>query len=160
MNNWTAVLYLFTWLLAILFFFLWRRARDEAEFQEVRGDTWREHAESAEAAANYYEYRLEVDERLLLDPDLRFVGTCDGCEKVEDKNGEPCKVLLSFDNYTKSNYCSQFRRRETNGSDLQTTQKPPISRTAQRYEGTLRRIESKQGQDVGNGNSHNTEADK
>jgi len=160
MNTLTLILYLFTWLLALLFFLLWRSEHGERIFQEERSKQWREYCDKAEERAEYYRHRFEVDEMLLKDPQLRFVGNCEGCAKVEDDNGEPCKVLLSFDNIVKSNYCSQFKRKESHGSDLQTVTKPPISRSPRRYEGTLRRIEEKQGASVGDGDQHNGETNE
>lgn len=151
MNDFELLLYLLTWLLAFIFFLLWRSNRDRADGLE-------DDLERMTKAMEYYKQRFEVDEHLLTDPEIKFVGSCQGCAIVTDENDEPCKVLLSFDNYTKDNYCSQFRRKEPNGSNLQTTTKSPISRSARRYEGTLRRIEEQQGESLGNGNGHDTEA--
>lgn len=153
MNTLTLILYLFTWLLALLFFLLWRREQGKRIFHETT-------AEARKKEAEYFRHRFEVDEMLLKDPQLRFVGNCEGCAKVEDENGEPCRVLLSFDDIVKSNYCSQFKRKESNGSDLQTVTKPPISRSPRRYEGTLRRIEEKQGASVGDGDQHHGETNE
>lgn len=160
MNTLTLILYLFTWLLALFFFLLWRSEQGERIFQEERAKQWREYCDKAEERAEYYRHRFEVDEMLLKDPELRFVGTCEGCAKVEDENGEPCKVLLSFENIVKSNYCSEFKRKVSDGSNIQTTTKPPISRSPRRYEGTLRRIEEKQGASVGDGDQHNGETNE
>ena len=160
MNTLTLILYLFTWLLALLFFLLWRSEQGERIHQETINGQMGEKLEQEEKSAEYYRHRFEVDEMLLRDPELRFVGNCEGCAKVEDENGEPCRVLLSFDDIVKSNYCSQFRRKESNGSDLQTVTKPPISRSPRRYEGTLRRLEEKQGASVGDGDQHNGETNE
>lgn len=150
MNDFELLSYLLTWLLAFIFFLLWRSNRDRAEGLE-------DDLERMTKAMEYYKQRFEVDEHLLSDPEIKFVGSCQGCAIVTDENDEPCKVLLSFDNYTKDNYCSQFRRKEPNGSNLQTVTKPSISRSPRRYEGTLRRIEEQQGESLGNGNGHDTE---
>ena len=160
MNTLTLILYLFTWLLALLFFLLWRSEQGERIFQEERAKQWRESCDMVEESAEYYRHRFEVDEMLLKDPQLRFVGNCEGCAKVEDENGEPCKVLLSFENIVKSNYCSEFKRKVSDGSNIQTTTKPPISRSPRRYEGTLRRIEEKQGASVGDGDQHHGETNE
>ena len=150
MNDFELLSYLLTWLLAFIFFLLWRSNRDRADGLE-------DDLQRMTKAMNYYKQRFEVDEHLLTDPEIKFVGSCQGCAIVTDENDAPCKVLLSFDNYTKDNYCSQFRRKEPNGSNLQTTTKPPISRSPRRYEGTLRRIEEKQGASVGDGDQHHGE---
>ena len=160
MNVTTLILYIFTWFLALGFFLLWRREQRERERQETINGQMGEKLEQEEKSAEYYRHRFEVDEMLLKDPELRFVGTCEGCAKVEDENGEPCKVLLSFENIVKSNYCSEFKRKVSDGSDLQTVTKPPISRSPRRYEGTLRRIEEKQGASVGDGDQHNGETNE
>ena len=151
MNTISLLLYIFTWILAVIFFILYRTHRDRADGLE-------DDLERMTKAMEYYKQRFEVDEHLLSDPEIKFVGSCKGCAIVTDENDEPCKVMLSFDNYTKDNYCSQFRRKEPNGSNLQTTTKPPISRSARRYAGTLRRIEEQQGESLGNGNGNDTEA--
>ena len=160
MNTLTLILYLFTWLLALLFFLLWRREQGERIFQEERGNQWREYCDKAEERAEYYRHRFEVDEMLLKDPQLRFVGNCEGCAKVEDENGEPCKVLLSFENIVKSNYCSEFKRKVSDGSDIQTTTRPPIPRTTKRYEGTLGRLERERGASVGDCDQHDATPDE
>ena len=150
MSDITVLLYLLTWIMAVIFFLLWRSNRDRAEGLE-------DDLERMTKAMNFYKQRFEVDEHLLSDPEIKFVGSCQGCAILTDENDEPCKVLLSFDDYKKDNYCSQYRRKESNGSDLQTVKKPPISRSARRYEGTLRRIEEQQSESLGNGNGHDTE---
>ena len=157
MNVTTLILYIFTWFLALGFFLLWRREQRERERQETINGQMGEKLEQEEKSAEYYRHRFEVDEMLLKDPQLRFVGNCEGCAKVEDENGEPCKVLLNFENIVKSNYCSEFKRKVSDGSNIQTTTKPPISRSPRRYEGTLRRIEEKQGASVGDGDQHHGE---
>ena len=160
MNMLTLIFYLFTWLLALLFFLLWRSEQGERIFQEERAKQWREYCDRAEERAEYYRHRFEVDEMLLKDPQLRFVGNCEGCAKVEDENGEPCKVLLSFENIVKSNYCSEFKRKVSDGSNIQTTTRPPIPRTTKRYEGTLGRIERERGASVGNSDLNNATPDE
>ena len=152
MNNFELLSYILTWLLAFIFFLLWRSNRDRADGLE-------DDLERMTKAMEYYKQRFEVDEHLLSDPEIKFVGSCQGCAIVTDENDEPCKVLLSFDNYTKNNYCSQFRRKESNGSDLQTTTGAPIPRSVKRYEGTLKRIEGERGASVGDRNTDNAEAD-
>lgn len=153
MNNFELLSYILTWLLAFIFFLLWRSNRDRAEGLE-------DDLERMTKAMNYYKQRFEVDEHLLSDPEIKFVGSCQGCAIVTDENDEPCKVLLSFDDYKKNNYCSQYRRKESHGSDLQTTTSAPLSRTAKRYEGTLRRIEGERGASVGDCNLHNSETNE
>lgn len=160
MNTLTLILYLFTWLLALLFFLLWRSEQGERIFQEERAKQWRESCDMVEERAEYYRHRFEVDEMLLKDPQLRFVGNCEGCAKVEDDNGEPCKVLLSFENIVKSNYCSEFKRKVSDGSNIQTTTRPPIPRTTKRYEGTLGRLERERGASVGNSDLNNATPDE
>lgn len=160
MNVTALILYCFTWLLALFFFLLWRREQRERIYQTERGDKWKELAEKGKQSAEYYKHRFEVDESLLRDPELRFVGNCEGCAKVEDENGEPCKVLLSFENIVKSNYCSEFKRKVSDGSDIQTTTRPPIPRTTKRYEGTLGRIERERGASVGDCDQHDAIPDE
>ena len=160
MNTLTLILYLFTWLLALLFFLLWRSEQGERIFQEERSKQQREYCDKAEERAEYYRHRFEVDEMLLKDPELRFVGTCEGCAKVEDENGEPCKVLLSFENIVKSNYCSEFKRKVSDGSNIQTTTRPPIPRTTKRYEGTLGRLERERGASMGDSDQHDATPDE
>ena len=152
MNNFELLSYILTWLLAFIFFLLWRSNRDRAEGLE-------DDLERMTKAMNYYKQRFEVDEHLLSDPEIKFVGSCQGCAIVTDENDEPCKVLLSFDNYTKDNYCSQFKRKDSHGSDLQTGTREKLPRRTQRYEGTLRRIEAQRGVGVGDGDVNDTEAD-
>lgn len=160
MNTLTLILYLFTWLLALLFFLLWRSEQGERIFQEERAKQQREYCDKAEERAEYYRHRFEVDEMLLKDPQLRFVGNCEGCAKVEDENGEPCRVLLSFENIVKSNYCSEFKRKVSDGSNIQTTTRPPIPRTTKRYEGTLGRLERERGASVGDSDQHDATPDE
>ena len=160
MNTLTLILYLFTWLLALLFFLLWRSEQGERIFQETRVKLWRASCDEADKRAEYYRHRFEVDEMLLKDPQLRFVGNCEGCAKVEDENGEPCKVLLSFENIVKSNYCSEFKRKVSDGSNIQTTTRPPIPRTTKRYEGTLGRLERERGASVGDSDQHDATPDE
>ena len=152
MNDFELLSYLLTWLLAFIFFLLWRSNRDRADGLE-------DDLQRMTKAMEYYKQRFEVDEHLLTDPEIKFVGSCQGCAIVTDENDEPCKVLLSFDNYTKDNYCSQYRRKESNGSNLQTAKVTPIPRGTKTYEGTLKRIENKHGALVGEGNGHNAETD-
>lgn len=152
MNNFELLSYILTWLLAFIFFLLWRSNRDRAEGLE-------DDLERMTKAMNYYKQRFEVDEHLLSDPEIKFVGSCQGCAIVTDENDEPCKVLLSFDNYTKDNYCSQFKRKDSHGSDLQTTAGAPLSRSARRYEGTLKRVEGERGASVGDRDTDNAETD-
>ena len=160
MNTLTLILYLFTWLLALLFFLLWRSEQGERIYQETINGQMGEKLEQEEKRAEYYRHRFEVDEMLLKDPELRFVGTCEGCAKVEDENGEPCRVLLSFENIVKSNYCSEFKRKVSDGSDIQTTTRPPIPRTTKRYEGTLGRLERERGASVGDSDLNDATPDK
>ena len=162
MNTLTLILYLFTWLLALLFFLLWRSEQGERIHQETINGQMGEKLEQEEKRAEYYRHRFEVDEMLLRDPELRFVGNCEGCAKVEDENDEPCKIMLNFDNYTKNNYCSQFKRKDSakNGSNIQTTTRPPIPRTSKRYEGTLGRIERERGASVGDSDQHDATPDE
>lgn len=160
MNVTALILYCFTWLLALFFFLLWRREQRERIYQTERGDKWKELAEKGKQSTEYYKHRFEVDEMLLNDPQLRFVGNCEGCAKVEDENGEPCKVLLSFENIVKSNYCSEFKRKVSDGSNIQTTTRPPIPRTSKRYEGTLGRIERERGASVGDSDQHDATPDE
>lgn len=160
MNTLTLILYLFTWLLALLFFLLWRSEQGERIHQETINGQMGEKLEQEEKSAEYYRHRFEVDEMLLNDPQLRFVGSCAGCAIVTDENDEPCKVLLSFDNYTKDNYCPQFKRKDSHGSDLQTTTGAPIPRSPRRYEGTLKRIEGERGASVGDRDTNNAEANE
>ena len=160
MNTLTLILYLFTWLLALLFFLLWRSEQGERIYQETINGQMGEKLEQEEKRAEYYRHRFEVDEMLLKDPELRFVGNCEGCAKVEDENGEPCKVLLSFENIVKSNYCSEFKRKVSDGSNIQTTTRPPIPRTSKRYEGTLGRIERERGASVGDSDQHDATPDE
>ena len=152
MNDFELLSYLLTWLLAFIFFLLWRSNRDRAEGLE-------DDLERMTKAMEYYKQRFEVDEHLLTDPEIKFVGSCQGCAIVTDENDEPCKVLLSFENYTKDNYCSQWRRKESNGSNLQTTTGAPIPRSARRYEGTLKRVEGERGASVGDRDTDNAETD-
>lgn len=154
MNNFELLSYLLTWLLAFIFFLLWRSNRDRADGLE-------DDLERMTKAMKYYKQRFEVDEHLLTDPEIKFVGSCQGCAIVTDENDEPCKVLLSFDNYTKDNYCSQFKRKDSakNGTDLQTTTGAPIPRSARRYEGTLKRLEGERGASVGDSDTNNAETD-
>ena len=152
MNNFELLSYILTWLLAFIFFLLWRSNRDRAEGLE-------DDLERMTKAMNYYKQRFEVDEHLLSDPEIKFVGSCQGCAILTDENDEPCKVLLSFENYTKDNYCSQWRRKESNGSNLQTTTGAPIPRSARRYEGTLKRVEGERGASVGDRDTDNAETD-
>ena len=152
MNDFELLSYLLTWLLAFIFFLLWRSNRDRADGLE-------DDLQRMTKAMEYYKQRFEVDEHLLTDPEIKFVGSCQGCAIVTDENDEPCKVLLSFDNYTKDNYCSQWRRKESNGSNLQTTTGAPIPRSARRYEGTLKRIEGERGASVGDRDTNNAETD-
>ena len=153
MNNFELLSYILTWLLAFIFFLLWRSNRDRAEGLE-------DDLQRMTKAMEYYKQRFEVDEHLLSDPEIKFVGSCQGCAIVTDENDEPCKVLLSFDNYTKDNYCSQWKRKESkHGSNLQTTTGAPIPRSVKRYEGTLKRIEGERGASVGDRNTDNAEAD-
>lgn len=152
MNDFELLSYLLTWLLAFIFFLLWRSNRDRADGLE-------DDLERMTKAMEYYKQRFEVDEHLLTDPEIKFVGSCQGCAIVTDENDEPCKVLLSFENYTKDNYCSQWRRKESNGSNLQTTTGAPIPRSARRYEGTLKRIEGERGASVGDRDADNAETD-
>lgn len=153
MNGFELLSYLLTWLLAFIFFLLWRSNRDRADGLE-------DDLERMTKAMEYYKQRFEVDEMLLKDPELRFVGTCEGCAKVEDENGEPCKVLLSFENIVKSNYCSEFKRKVSDGSNIQTTTRPPIPRTTKRYEGTLGRLERERGASVGDSDQHDATPDE
>ena len=152
MSDITVLLYLLTWIMAVIFFLLWRSNRDRAEGLE-------DDLERMTKAMEYYKQRFEVDEHLLTDPEIKFVGSCQGCAIVTDENDEPCKVLLSFDNYTKDNYCSQFKRKDSHGSDLQTTAGAPIPRSARRYEGTLKRVEGERGASVGDRDTDNAETD-
>ena len=152
MNNFELLSYILTWLLAFIFFLLWRSNRDRAEGLE-------DDLQRMTKAMEYYKQRFEVDEHLLTDPEIKFVGSCQGCAIVTDENDEPCKVLLSFENYTKDNYCSQWRRKESNGSNLQTTTGAPLSRSPRRYEGTLKRLEGERGASVGDRDTNNAEAD-
>ena len=152
MNNFELLSYILTWLLAFIFFLLWRSNRDRADGLE-------DDLERMTKAMEYYKQRFEVTEQLLNDPQIKFVGSCQGCAIVTDENDEPCKVLLSFDNYTKDNYCSQFKRKDSHGSDLQTTAGAPIPRSARRYEGTLKRLEGERGASVGDRDTNNAEAD-
>ena len=154
MNDFELLLYLLTWLLAFIFFLLWRSNRDRADGLE-------DDLERMTKAMEYYKQRFEVDEHLLSDPEIKFVGSCQGCAIVTDENDEPCKIMLNFDNYTKNNYCSQFKRKDSakNGTDLQTTTGAPIPRSARRYEGTLKRIEGERGASVGDRDTDNAETD-
>lgn len=154
MNNLELFLYLATWLMAVIFFLLWRSNRDRADGLE-------DDLERMTKAMEYYKQRFEVDEHLLSDPEIKFVGSCQGCAIVTDENDEPCKIMLNFDNYTKNNYCSQFKRKDSakNGTDLQTTTGAPIPRSARRYEGTLKRIEGERGASVGDRDTDNAETD-
>lgn len=153
MNNFELLSYILTWLLAFIFFLLWRSNRDRAEGLE-------DDLERMTKAMEYYKQRFEVDEHLLTDPEIKFVGSCQGCAIVTDENDEPCKVLLSFENYTKDNYCSQWKRKESkHGSNLQTTTGAPIPRSARRYEGTLKRVEGERGASVGDRDTDNAETD-
>ena len=152
MNDFELLSYLLTWLLAFIFFLLWRSNRDRADGLE-------DDLERMTKAMEYYKQRFEVTEQLLNDPQIKFVGSCQGCAIVTDENDEPCKVLLSFDNYTKDNYCSQFKRKDSHGSDLQTTAGSPIPRSARRYAGTLKRIEGERGASVGDRDTDNAETD-
>ena len=108
MSDLELLLYLATWLMAVIFFLLWRSNRDRADGLE-------DDNERLTQAMEYYKGRFEVDEMLLNDPSIRFVGTCESCRRVEDANGEPCKTLLSFDNIVKSNYCSDYKRKDNDG---------------------------------------------
>lgn len=154
MNNFELLSYILTWLLAFIFFLLWRSNRDRADGLE-------DDLQRMTKAMEYYKQRFEVDEHLLTDPEIKFVGSCQGCAIVTDENDEPCKVLLSFENYTKDNYCSQWKRKESkHGSNLQTTTGAPLSRSPRRYEGTLKRIEGERGASVGDSDLHNTEANE
>lgn len=154
MNDFELLLYLLTWLLAFIFFLLWRSNRDRADGLE-------DDLERMTKAMEYYKQRFEVDEHLLTDPEIKFVGSCQGCAIVTDENDEPCKIMLNFDNYTKNNYCSQFKRKDSakNGTDLQTTTGAPIPRSARRYEGTLKRLEGERGASVGDRDTDNAETD-
>ena len=152
MNNFELLSYILTWLLAFIFFLLWRSNRDRAEGLE-------DDLKRMTKAMEYYKQRFEVDEHLLSDPEIKFVGSCQGCAIVTDENDEPCKVLLSFENIVKSNYCSEFKRKGSDGSNLQTTTGAPIPRSVKRYEGTLKRIEGERGASVGDRNTDNAEAD-
>lgn len=153
MNDFELLSYLLTWLLAFIFFLLWRSNRDRADGLE-------DDLQRMTKAMEYYKQRFEVDEHLLSDPEIKFVGSCQGCAIVTDENDEPCKVMLSFDNITKNNYCSQFKRKESaNGSNVQTTTGAPIPRSARRYEGTLKRVEGERGASVGDRDTDNAETD-
>ena len=154
MNDFELLSYLLTWLLAFIFFLLWRSNRDRADGLE-------DDLERMTKAMEYYKQRFEVDEHLLSDPEIKFVGSCKGCAIVTDENDEPCKIMLNFDNYTKNNYCSQFKRKDSakNGTDLQTTTGAPIPRSARRYEGTLKRLEGERGASVGDRDTNNAETD-
>ena len=154
MNDFELLLYILTWLLAFIFFLLWRSNRDRADGLE-------DDLERMTKAMEYYKQRFEVDEHLLSDPEIKFVGSCKGCAIVTDENDEPCKIMLNFDNYTKNNYCSQFKRKDSakNGTDLQTTTGAPIPRSARRYEGTLKRLEGERGASVGDRDTDNAETD-
>ena len=154
MNDFELLSYLLTWLLAFIFFLLWRSNRDRADGLE-------DDLERMTKAMEYYKQRFEVDEHLLSDPEIKFVGSCQGCAIVTDENDEPCKIMLNFDNYTKNNYCSQFKRKDSakNGTDLQTTTGAPIPRSARRYEGTLKRLEGERGASVGDRDTDNAETD-
>ena len=154
MNDFELLLYLLTWLLAFIFFLLWRSNRDRADGLE-------DDLERMTKAMEYYKQRFEVDEHLLTDPEIKFVGSCQGCAIVTDENDEPCKIMLNFDNYTKNNYCSQFKRKDSakNGTDVQTTTGAPIPRSARRYEGTLKRLEGERGASVGDRDTDNAETD-
>ena len=154
MNDFELLLYLLTWLLAFIFFLLWRSNRDRADGLE-------DDLERMTKAMEYYKQRFEVNEHLLSDPEIKFVGTCQGCAIVTDENDEPCKIMLNFDNYTKNNYCSQFKRKDSakNGTDIQTTTGAPIPRSARRYEGTLKRLEGERGASVGDRDTDNAETD-
>ena len=154
MNDFELLSYLLTWLLAFIFFLLWRSNRDRADGLE-------DDLERMTKAMEYYKQRFEVDEHLLTDPEIKFVGSCQGCAIVTDENDEPCKIMLNFDNYTKNNYCSQFKRKDSakNGTDLQTTTGAPIPRSARRYEGTLKRLEGERGASVGDRDTDNAETD-
>lgn len=154
MNNFELLSYILTWLLAFIFFLLWRSNRDRADGLE-------DDLERMTKAMEYYKQRFEVNERLLSDPEIRFVGSCAGCAILTDENDEPCKIMLNFDNYTKNNYCSQFKRKDSakNGTDLQTTTGAPIPRSARRYEGTLKRLEGERGASVGDRDTDNAETD-
>lgn len=154
MNDFELLSYLLTWLLAFIFFLLWRSNRDRADGLE-------DDLKRMTKAMEYYKQRFEVNERLLSDPEIRFVGSCAGCSILTDENDEPCKIMLNFDNYTKNNYCSQFKRKDSakNGTDLQTTTGAPIPRSARRYEGTLKRLEGERGASVGDRDTDNAETD-
>ena len=154
MNDFELLSYLLTWLLAFIFFLLWRSNRDRADGLE-------DDLERMTKAMEYYKQRFEVDEHLLTDPEIKFVGSCQGCAIVTDENDEPCKIMLNFDNYTKNNYCSQFKRKDSakNGTDIQTTTGAPIPRSARRYEGTLKRLEGERGASVGDRDTDNAETD-
>ena len=154
MNDFELLSYLLTWLLAFIFFLLWRSNRDRADGLE-------DDLERMTKAMEYYKQRFEVNEHLLSDPEIKFVGTCQGCAIVTDENDEPCKIMLNFDNYTKNNYCSQFKRKDSakNGTDIQTTTGAPIPRSARRYEGTLKRLEGERGASVGDRDTDNAETD-
>lgn len=154
MNNFELLSYILTWLLAFIFFLLWRSNRDRADGLE-------DDLERMTKAMEYYKQRFEVTEQLLSDPEIRFVGSCEGCSILTDENDEPCKIMLNFDNYTKNNYCSQFKRKDSakNGTDLQTTTGAPIPRSARRYEGTLKRLEGERGASVGDRDKDNAETD-
>ena len=153
MNDFELLSYLLTWLLAFIFFLLWRSNRDRADGLE-------DDLQRMKKAMEYYKQRFEVDEHLLSDPEIKFVGSCQGCAIVTDENDEPCKVLLSFENYTKDNYCSQWKRKESkHGSNLQTTTGAPIPRSPRRYEGTLKRLEGERGASVGDRDTDNAETD-
>ena len=154
MNDFELLLYLLTWLLAFIFFLLWRSNRDRADGLE-------DDLERMTKAMEYYKQRFEVDEHLLTDPEIKFVGSCQGCAIVTDENDEPCKIMLNFEKKKKNNYCSQFKRKDSakNGTDLQTTTGAPIPRSARRYEGTLKRLEGERGASVGDRDTDNAETD-
>ena len=159
MNDFELLSYLLTWLLAFIFFLLWRSNRDRADGLE-------DDLQRMTKAMEYYKLdpakkHLFIVGGSLGDPEIRFVGSCAGCSILTDENDEPCKIMLNFDNYTKNNYCSQFKRKDSakNGTDLQTTTGAPIPRSARRYEGTLKRLEGERGASVGDRDTDNAETD-
>lgn len=102
MNMFYTCLYIFTLILAFVLFLLQR-------FERRNNEDLSEKLNIAQKAAEYYRQRFELDEDLLLDPGFKYVGSCGTCSKRE-LNGEPCEIMLLFDNVKKNNYCSNFKR--------------------------------------------------
>lgn len=104
------------WCMALLFYVLYRRCREEAEDLRTRLTDKEDELRNVRAM-------LDIDEKFLNSPDLRFVVTCKECKRL-DHHGIQCPILRAMPNQTAKAYCSEGKKVADAVRNVQTTTRP------------------------------------